>query len=83
MKKAIFITLYIDWKSAEVEVHIQRLHGTNIYKLKKDMPSVARLWNIIKDCHYVSYPAQQGWGMTDSNGRARRIYKVLADRKSQ
>ena len=76
MKTARFVTLYVDWETATVEVHIQRVTGTNRYTLKKDMPSVARLWGVIKDHPHTSYPAQQGWGVTDTNGRSRRVYRI-------
>ena len=76
MKTARFVTLYVDWKAAMVEVHIQRVTGTNRYKLSKDDPSVERLWNAIKDYPHYSYPAQQGWGVTDTNGRARQVFRI-------
>jgi len=76
MTTARFVTLYVDWETATVDVHIQRVTGTNRYALKKDEPSVARLWGVIKDCRHISYPAQQGWGVTDTNGRARQVFRV-------
>jgi len=77
--KARFVTLYIG--EDEVEVHIQRIgrrgrQQVGRYQLRRGDPSLDRLWGLLRDRKYTSYPAQIGWGVTPSNGRDRRVYTI-------
>ena len=77
--KTRFVTLYIGEDG--VEVHIQRIGhrgGQQVrrYSLHCGEPSIDRLWALIQDREYASYPAQMGWGVTPTNGRAHRVYTI-------
>jgi len=77
--KARFVTLYIG--DDDVDVHIQRIgqrgrQQVGRYLLHRGEPSIDRLWALIQGREYTSYPAQQGWGVTPTNGRAHRVYTV-------
>jgi len=78
---ARFLSLYVDQTARTAEVHVQRI-GTNghtqtgRYTLRDGEPSIYRLWALIRDREHTDYPAQGGWGVTATNGRAHRVYTV-------
>ena len=80
---ARFLSLYVDQAARTAEVHVQRIgkngHAqTGRYTLHEGEPSIDRLWALIRDHKHTDYPAQQGWGVTSTNGRAHSVYTFAA-----
>lgn len=69
-----FLTLYIDAVARSAEVYIRRSSGLRVYRVRDGEPSAARLGRLLAGREHVCYPAQGGWGVTSSNGRARSVY---------
>ena len=87
--KGRFITLYIDQVTRTVEVHMQRPNRNRVitcdrvlssilrvYTLHEGDPSLDRLWKLLKDLQYITYPAKRGWGSTTWNNRSRWVYSL-------
>jgi hypothetical protein len=77
-RKARWIVVYIDAKNRRVEVRIRRARdrtlGARVYVLDEGDPSLHRLEKLLYGHDYTSYAPNIGWGVTNLNGRARRIY---------
>ena len=73
-----FLTLYIAATERTAEVRIRRTNdatlGSRVYHVRDGEPSAARLGRLLAGRKHTRHPAQGGWGVTGTNGRAHSVY---------